>query len=378
MNKNSYEQKLTCKNTTETKFVVIFIKLYKNMPSDHKTISLIEKILKILLPLGVSAGLVVWLLHKVNLHQVLEIVHHGVDYRFLFIMMIVIVLSHVFRGIRWGIQLRAAGIERLPVMTECVSIFGAYALNLVFTYLGEAWRCVYISKLTNAKLSTVVGTDIGDRGSDAVMIGLISAVAFFAARPAIDSFLDKYEIGKEITHFCTDGTMWLWVLGVLLVLSGLCYALRNTAYIKGLIASASRIWQGFVVLFRLKSWPMYIVLTFAIWACYFLETYLCFWAFPFTRELIHGSGMAYGLIPGLVVFVFGSFSIAIPSNGGLGPWNIAVAFALSLYGISEVDGAAYSLVCWSFTSLTLVLLGIFSALYIMVRKHKRNISREEK
>ena len=125
-----------------------------------------------------------------------------------------------------------------------------------------------------------------------------------------------------------------------------------------------------MVLFHMKGTGMYIVLTFGIWICYFLDTYLCFFAFPFTRQLITGHGYYWGLIPGLVVFVFGSCSMGVPSNGGLGPWNIAVMFALSLFGISDSDGAAYSIVCWSFQTAVLIASGIFSAFYIMFSRRR--------
>ena len=182
-----------------------------------------KKVLRILLPLAVSVALIAWLFHKVNIRQVMTIVHEGVDYRYLVAMMGLTVLSQVFRGYRWGIQLRAAGIPRLPATTECVSIFGAYALNLVFTYLGEAWRCVYISRITGAKISTVVGTDIGDRGSDGVMIALISVLAFFVARPAMMHFMDKYDVGRELTAMFTDWTTWIIIAVALLALGVLLY-----------------------------------------------------------------------------------------------------------------------------------------------------------
>ena len=65
-----------------------------------------------------------------------------------------------------------------------------------------------------------------------------------------------------------------------------------------------------------------------------------FQAFPFTRALVEEPGSAWGLIPGLVVFVFGSYSMAIPSNGGLGPWNLAVMFGRSgiRHGYVEFPG----------------------------------------
>ena len=80
--------------------------------------------------------------------------------------------------------------------------------------------------------------------------------------------------------------------------------------------------------------------------------------------------MAYGLIPGLVVFVFGSVSIGVPSNGGLGPWNLAVMFALTLFGLSSVEGTAYSVVVWSFQAMMIIANGLFAAAYVMITGKK--------
>ena len=329
-----------------------------------------KDIFKVALSLGVSAGMLVWLFHKVDIHQVMAIIRDGVDYRYLFVMMFLTMLSHIIRGVRWGIQLRAAGIPRIPVVAESVSIFGAYALNLLFPFLGEAWRCVYISRRENCKLSTVVGTDLGDRASDGVMIVLVLILTLLVARGAMESFLDKYPIGESLDRMATHGTMWVTIVAVVGVLLLLDYLFRTTKFVQGINASIARMWQGFVVLFHMKGIGWYLVLTLGIWTCYFFQTYVCFYAFPFTRELISDPGTAAGFLPGLVVFVFGSCSMGIPSNGGLGPWNVAVMFALSLYGISDADGTAYSIVCWSFQTIMLIACGIFSAFYILSSRRK--------
>lgn len=155
--------------------------------------------LKVVVPLSISAGLVVWLFHKVDIDKVKSIIEQGVDYRYIAAMMVITILSHIIRGVRWGIQLRAAGIPRIPAVAESVSIFGAYALNLVFPYLGEAWRCVYIARRENCKLSTVVGTDLGDRASDAVMILMLIILTLIVARGYIDKFLDRYPMARRLT-----------------------------------------------------------------------------------------------------------------------------------------------------------------------------------
>lgn len=340
-----------------------------------QAVKIISSVLKIAVPLAVSAGLVIWLLHKIDFKDITRIIKDGCDLRYIFMMMGIMVLSHVIRGIRWGIQLRAAGIPRIPVIVESISIFGAYALNLVVPYLGEGWRCVFISRREKTPLSVVVGTDLGDRISDAIVVAALLVVTLFVAHPVMERFIVHYHLSRDIDHFFTDPVLW-FSLGILAAGVWVTFHFFGACQkVKAIEGGLMKIWDGFKVLFHMKGITLYLVLTIGIWTCYFMETYCCFFAFPFTRALIHEPGMCMGLIPGLVVFVFGSLSIAIPSNGGLGPWNIAVMFALSLYGVSDACGAAYSMTVWCFETLTLIILGIFTAGYIAFsRKHKKTPS----
>ncbi len=334
-------------------------------------LSAVERVLRYLFPVVVTVGLVVWMFGKVDFHKMMHVIRSGCDFWWIAAMMLLTTMSRMIRGIRWGIQLRAAGVPRMSVTAESVSIFGAYALNLLFPWLGEAWRCLYVTKRENVKLSTVIGTDLGDRISDAIVIALLIALAFVVARGPLDSFLSHYAIGKDVVDF-TDNP-WMW--GCLAIAVGLLWAayliFRHTRYVEDLDRAVANLWAGFKVLFTMRGRGLYVVLTVAIWVCYFLETYLCFYAFPFTRRLISDPATFYGLLPGLVVFVFGSCSMGVPSNGGLGPWNIAVMFALSLYGIPQTEGAAFSMVVWTCQNLMQIALGIFAAVYVTTQKKKR-------
>lgn len=349
-------------------------------PGSHQTLSQAARLaelrkfagdgLKYILPLAISIGLVVWLFHKVDIHSVENTIRHGCDYRWIALMMVITALSHTIRGIRWGIQLRAVGVPRMSVVAESVAIYGAYALNLIFSGLGEAWRCIYVTRREHTSFLKVVGTDLGDRASDAVMVVLITVLALIVAQPALVSFSDHYTVGRDIRDVLTDPWTWCIVGAVGGFLWTILHFCRHYKVIENVDNGIDRMWDGFKVLFTMNGRGMYLILTIGIWTCYFLETYVCFYAFPFTRELIHQPGMAYGLIPGLVAFVFGSFSMAVPSNGGLGPWNLAVMFALSLFGIGQSDAAAFTMVMWSFQAAMLVMLGIFSAAYIFFTKDK--------
>lgn len=321
-------------------------------------------------PLAVSLCLILWLFHKVNYHEVSEIIHHGCNYWFIFIMMGVTTCSLMIRGIRWGLQLQAAGVKKMSTFCEFVTLWGAYALNLVFPQMGEAWRCVFVSKRQKAPLSTVIGTDIGDRFIDWVIIMILFIVALIVAHPYIMEFMEHYEIGREVKKVVENATLWISLGGCVAFFVALLYFFRSKKWVKAITTNIKRMWMGFSVIFRMKLWWLYLFLSILTWVFYFIQNYVCFFSFGYTRELIHTPGLAYGLLPGLVAFVFGSLSMGIPSNGGLGPWNLAIMFALSLFGISSTDGTAFSIVVWSFQSLMYVILGIVALIYIMVTGKK--------
>ncbi len=336
---------------------------------------IIGDIIRYLVPLAISIGLIVWMFHKVDFQKVMKIIHDGCDFFWIGAMMLITTVSHMIRGTRWGLQLRAAGVARMTLLCEWVTIWGAYALNLVFPQLGEGWRCVFVSKRQKAPLSTVIGTDVGDRGSDLIVVLLLLLISLIVAHPFIMDFLTKYAIGKDVERITDDPLLWIGIGGLVAVAWAILHYCRTYKWVKTLDTNITRIWNGFKVIFTMTKWWLYVIYTIGIWTCYFFETYVCFFAFDFTRGLVHNPHMAAGFIPGLVVFVFGSMSMAIPSNGGLGPWNLAVMFALTLFGLSSEERTAFSIVMWSCQAVMLIALGLFSAVYVAVTgRKKQNLS----
>lgn len=340
----------------------------------HRTIDLLKKfasdVVRYVFPLAVSACLIIWLLHKVDFNDVMKIIHEKCNFFWIIIMMVMTGLSMAVRGVRWGLQLQASGIKKMPVVAECVSIWGAYALNLLIPDMGEAWRCIYASKRQKAPLSTVIGTDIGDRVSDLIVIVLLLGLSLIVAHPFIMDFMNKYKLGQEVESVIDKPYLWICLGGVIAFLWAVFHFFRSRQWVLKLTTNLKRMWAGFKVIFTMKLWWLYLIYTLAIWGCYFSKVYLCFFSFDYTDALVHEPGTAFGLIPGLVVFVFSSVSIAIPSNGGLGPWNLAVMFSLSLFGINSAEGTAFSLVVWTFETIMIVFLGFFSLGYVLYNNKK--------
>ncbi len=338
------------------------IELEKNKEEKSVPKTIGGYLIRWLLPLALTVVLVSYMFKKVNFSDMMGIIRHGVDYWWILCAMGISVLSHVFRALRWRLQLRSLGINA-PVMALCCSIFGCYALNLVFPRLGEVWRCTYIAGREKASFTKVLGSMVADRLSDSVCVFFLIILTFIVAAPAINSFLERYPVGQDLISMLSSVWFWILVAAVCLIIRAVFHFGKELSPVKKMKSWISDTWKGFAVIAEMKGKWAFVFYSIAIWACYFFQLYVAFFAFSFTRELCRPE-LAFGMIPCLVTFVLSSIGMAIPSNGGLGPWNIAVMFGLAIYGISAADGTAFSMLQWSGQTVMLIILGIYTMAYI--------------
>ncbi len=319
--------------------------------------------LRFLLPLFFTVALVWYMFKKVSFLSVVEILRHGVDYSWILLAMGISVISHIVRALRWRMQLVALG-AKVPFFAILCSIFGCYALNLVFPRLGEVWRCAYISGKSRRPFTVVFGSMMADRLADTATVVLILLLTVVLAQGAILTFLQKFSVGQDIVALATSWWLWAGIAALCIVILLIFRLGRGTGPVEKARKFLKELWQGFAVVAAMKGRGWFIPLSLGIWFCYFMQLYVAFFAFPFTRELCADASLGYGLVPCLVAFVLSSIGMAIPSNGGLGPWNVAVMFGLAIYGISDADGVAFSILVWSAQTVMLIILGILTMVYI--------------
>lgn len=322
-----------------------------------------KKALQYILPVLLSVVLIWYLFRKVDFRQTMEILSHGVDYWWILAAMGISVFSHIFRAMRWRIQLNALQVKSTLMELTC-AVFGCYALNLLLPRLGEIWRCTFVAKRSKSQFTTVMGSMVADRMADSIMVLLLILLTFVLAAQALASFMAKYPLGEGILRLLYSPLGWCMGLATVAIGYWLLHRFRETAFVGKLRKWTGEIWRGFAVTATMPGRWRFLLLTAVIWGCYFIQLYVAFYAFSFTRTLCTQPKLAFGLLPCLVAFVLSSIGMAVPSNGGLGPWNIAVMFGLAVYGVADVEGAAFSILQWSGQTVMLIILGIFTAIWI--------------
>ncbi len=340
-----------------------------NREASGKRTSWLGYTLKYVVPLVITVGLCWLLLHDVDVKQMMHIISTECDFAWIAAALAVSIISHVVRAARWQLQLNALDVRPgLWVLT--LSIFGTYAVNLVFPRLGEVWRTGWIAKRQDAPFSKVFGSMVADRLTDTLTVALLVVLTFILAAKQMLAYLGVQNNDASSSLLSSP---WVWLAVILIIIVGVIVVrkTRHTAVMQRTKKLLEGLWQGFAIVLHMPGRLRFLLLTVALYGCYFLQLYLAFFAFPQTALVVE----RHGATAVLVCFVLSSLAMAVPSNGGLGPWQWSIVFGLSLYSagqplLTQDYAAAFANLVMGMQTLLLILLGIFTFICIALQKRK--------
>ncbi len=324
------------------------------------------------MPAVITVGLCYLLVRGMDLRQMWETICTQCDFRWIAVNILLLIGAMWARAARWQLQLRALGIKA-SVWVLTLSVFGTYAVNLVFPRLGEVWRTGFVAERQKAPFTTVFGSMVADRLSDTVMVGLISLSAFVLAGPQLMSYLGQNPglMARVIALLCSP-LLWGCMTAVLAVTAWIFVRYPENK----VVATCRRLWQGlwegFAVIGRMRGKGLWLFYTIILWACYFVGLVCAFMSFPLVAEVM----VRHGLTAVLLCFVLTSLSMLVPSNGGIGPWQWAMIFGLSLYcdgipGLTKDYMASFANLALGVQAVTSIILGLFTFAWIALTKNPK-------
>lgn len=322
-------------------------------------------LLKFGVPLAITILLCKSLFTDVRPAEMWHIIVTECNFGWIALALVISIFSHIFRAMRWRMQLQALGINP-PLFTLILSIFGTYSINLVLPRLGELWRTDFIAKRSKSSFSTIFGSMMADRLADTATVLLLTIVTFLIATTQMSRYLDDVHLVDSITAFMQSP--WLWLgLGLCIALFWLFMIWKTEIRIVTKLQEFIRgIWQGFAAMAKVRNKGLWLLLTACIWGCYFTQLYVAFFAFPFTSATV----AEFGILAVLVTFVLSSLSMGVPSNGGLGPWQWSVVLALcTFYHVGKADAITFANTVMGMQTLLLIVLGIFTFACISIQSH---------
>jgi uncharacterized protein (TIRG00374 family) len=318
--------------------------------------------LKIGMPLVLGGAILYWMYRDFDFRRVGHVMLHEMDWTWMLLSFPFGILAQTFRGWRWRQTLAPLGEQSRPCV-RINSIFLSYAVSLVIPRMGEFARCGVLKRYDGVSFSKALGTVVTERVIDSLLVLLITGLTLLFQIHVFDTFFDRTgtSIDAILQGFSLTGWLVTAICGIAALIL-LYYLLRRLSFYHKVKDALHGIWQGIISLKNVRSVPLFIVFTLAIWGSYFLHYYLTFFCFPTTSHL--------GLSCALVTFIVGSIAVIVPTPNGAGPWHFAVKTMLILYGVADTDALYFVLIVHTVQTLLVVLLGIYAWLALSFTKAK--------
>ncbi|MDR0428873.1 MAG: flippase-like domain-containing protein [Tannerellaceae bacterium] len=319
---------------------------------------LLRTIIKVFLPLLLGLLLLWFLYREMDFREIWQVIKRGVRYDILLLSLLFGVLGNVARAFRWGLLISSIR-EKFKTANVVYAVLGNYAINYVLPRVGEVWRCGIITKYEKIPFTKLFGTLLIDRIADTFTVGILTCLIFASN---IGFFKNFFARNPELIEGFQKNFSLLWTILALLILAAAVWFtfvrlshLNAVQKAKGMLAN---IWEGIKSVWLLKHKFRFILQTILIWGSYFLYFYITFYAFDFTRSL--------GFEIGLIAFTMSSIAVAVPIQGGIGPWHFMVISTLVIFGVNENDAAAFALVVHTIQTIWTALCGLFGILALPI------------
>ncbi|SNR57027.1 hypothetical protein SAMN04488009_2504 [Maribacter sedimenticola] len=306
--------------------------------------------LKIILPIALGVFLVWYSYTNTTPENRSQIVFYikEADPLYVFLSVLMGILGHVSRAIRWNYLLEPLGYKP-RIKNNILIILTSYFANLGIPRTGEVLRATALTTYENVPFEKGFGTIVTERVIDVIMLLAIVLITFLLQTDIIMSMLIERGINfTGILLLLGAGILSFGIFILFIKKSSTAFAKKIKMFVKGLL-------DGVFSIFKMKHKWLFIFHTLFIWACYIGM----FWVIKFTLpETLH---LSLGQL--LVAFIAGSFAMAT-TNGGIGLYPIAVSSALAIYGISAVSGDAFGWIIWIAQTMMIVVFGAISFLLL--------------
>jgi uncharacterized protein (TIRG00374 family) len=310
---------------------------------------MLKTIIKYLISSLLAAGLLYWAFSKSQLHwnDILQTFQQA-DYHWVAVSVVIAILSHLLRALRWEQLLSAMSYQPGTVRTFSAVLIGYFA-NFLVPRLGEVSRCGSLKKTADIPFEESFGTVITERIVDLLSLVVLVGITFlFEWEPLQKSLFPTLHLPSG-TLIIAASALGLIGLGVLWKFKDFLQNIGEESKIGQMLLG----WiAGISSIRNLNAPGKFIAYSIGIWMCYYLSTYSLFLAFPISENL--------GLSAALTVLVMGTFGMATPTQGGIGAYHSLVASAFVFYSLAYKDGFMLATFFHGTQMITLLLLGGFS------------------
>jgi len=302
-----------------------------------------------------------------DINRIKSILSNEVNYVWIVISMLLGLLSHVSRSLRWNLMIEPLG-RKPRLINTFLAVMVGYLMNLALPRMGEISRCGVLSRYEKISFTKLVGTVVLERLIDVIMLLILLLIVVLTQFGKVLEFLrNNPEVSEKIQQVIFSPILIGGMVFVLLIVWFMRHKIRESGLLKKVKDIIQQFIEGFQSIRTMKHKGSFIFHSIFIWLMYYLMFYCVFFSFGFTSNI--------GPLAALAVFVLGSFGMVAPVQGGIGAWHFMVIEGLALYGVERGDGKIFALLSHGATTAVLIILGLIGLLALPF-VNERNVQPE--
>jgi len=318
----------------------------------HKMKTGKQKLLQIIFGIFVSLFFLYLTFSEVNFEEI-SLSLHELDFSFIFISLLLVLVSLLIRSIRWAWILNPV-VKIYQRDLFPISSIGIAAITILPLRLGEIVRPFLLTKAKDFSFSLALASIVLERLIDSFMLaGLLSIILIFAPLPPIVITAGKILFLSVLIIFSVLVAVYVNQEKTKLLMQKLLMYLpdniKNT-----LITIFDKFFEGMSILSTPSEILKIISVSIILWLIYGLIAFNMFFFHNFDLPLI----AAFSVV--LITFLASSLPAA---PGFLGTFQYGCFLALTSYGINSDDAAFFSITYY----FVMIGMNIFVGLFFFLR-----------
>jgi glycosyltransferase 2 family protein len=292
-----------------------------------------------------------------------SVLKNDVNYFWIGAALVLGILSHISRTIRWSYLIEPMG-SKPGLLNTFLAVMVGYVMNLVFPRMGEISRCGVLAKYEKISFARLIGTVVTERIIDVVVLLFFTLVAVISQFGQVLRFLEQNPgVKAKVISLITSPLLITGILAGLVIVILFRKKIRHSRLFKKVEITWIHLKEGLISFKYVKKKGALIFHSFFIWLMYYLMLYVCFFAFSFTKHL--------SPFAALTTFIMGSFGMVAPVQGGLGTWHFMTREGLALYGVPYENGIIFAFVVHTTNTLMIIVVGLLSMLALPLVNRKK-------
>ena len=317
----------------------------------------LRKVIKTLIPLLIGVLFIYLSINNTTeedrqtIYAAIKDAHYG----YIFLSLLLGLLSHFSRAYRWNFMLNPMGYYP-RLINNILAIFITYIANLGVPRSGEFFRATVLQTYEDIPFEKSFGTIIAERTIDLLMLLLTIGLALTLESDLIYSLIEE----KAINPYNVLVILLLSSLGLYFLVKQLKQSTHPLAQkINGLLNGLA---EGFLTIIKMEKKWAYLFHTLFIWGMYIAMFYIIKFSLPEMQDL------SFEAL--LIGFIVGALAISA-TNGGIGIYPFSVSLVLISYGISKESSLAFGWIMWTAQTVMAILFGSLSFFLLPLVNRKK-------